>query len=164
MNTNPNGRVNILAPKVEQQFAMYDKIPVNQCATYRDAMIGNWNSTNLSNLFFSSENINNIQNGIINGVYEMSKGQYKIGPQNCDTLKIIMRSIFLQYSANQPNDISQQIQALNTMVLDYAVPQVYDGVKSYNKYLYDASTLTVPMARPQQASYKTKTLELKRFF
>ena len=32
-------------------------------------------------------------------------------------------------------------------------------VKSYNKYLYDASTLTVPMARPQQASYKTKTLE-----
>ena len=161
---NPNGRVDILAPKVEHQFELYDKIPAHQCTTYRDAMIGNWTNTELSNTFFSSRNIETIQTDLQRGVYEMSKGQYTIGPQNCDTLKIIMRSIFLQYSANMKNDIPQQIDALNSLVLDYAVPQVYGGVESYMKYKRDASTLAVPLARPQQPGNKTKTLELKRFF
>ena len=157
-----NGRINITGPKIEQQFAMYDRIPANQCASYRDAMTGNWSNTELSNTFFSAENIDNIQNGIKQGVYKMSNGAYQVGRQDCDTLCIIMRSIFLQYSANSLTDIKGQITALNKMVLDYAVPQVYNSAQSYMKYCHDASTLVTPMANPLATS-NPKSLEFKRF-
>ena len=52
----------------------------------------------LSDTFFSSQNIQLLQNSIRAGVYNMSNGKFTIGPQDCDTLKIIMRSIFLQYA------------------------------------------------------------------
>tara|TARA_A100001015_G_scaffold313624_1_gene421276 strand:- start:118 stop:612 length:495 start_codon:yes stop_codon:yes gene_type:complete len=163
MNFNySNGRVDINGPKIEQQFAMYDKIPANQCIGYRDAMVGNWNNTELSDTFFSSANISTIQYNIQKGVYNMSKGAYEVGQQDCDTLKIIMRSIFLQYSANSPTNIQAQVNALNKLVLDYAVPQVYNSAQSYMKYCNDASTLVVPIDKPMSTS-TNKTLEFKRF-
>ena len=92
---------------------MYDKIPANQCVTFRNATEGLWTSDSLSNAFFSEQNIRIIQNGIRAGVYHRSNGQYTIGPQDCDSLKIVMRSVFLQNSANQPDNITQQITQLN---------------------------------------------------
>ena len=163
LQKNFNGRVDIIGPKMEQQFAMYDKIPAHQCIGYRDAMTGNWNNTELSNTFFSAGNIATIQQGIREGVYNMSKGAYQVGNQDCDTLKIIMRSTFLQYSANMPSNIPAQVAALNKLVLDYAVPQVYSGAQSYMKYAHDASTLVSPMSNPIATS-TPQTLELKRFF
>jgi len=144
-----NGRVDILnPPDIAQLFQMYDKIPANQCTTFRNATIGQWDETALSTAYFSKENIQILQNGIRAGVYNLSNGQYTIGPQDCDSLKIIMRAIFLQYSANLSQNIAGQIQQLNQMVLDYAVPKVYGEAQGYIKYLHDASTLVVPLAAP----------------
>ena len=50
-------------------------------------------------------------------MYNRSNGQYVIGSQDCDSLKIVMRSVFLQYSANQPGNITQQITDLNKIYL-----------------------------------------------
>lgn len=155
-----NGRVNILEPCTRTQFMLYDRIPVKDCTNYQNAMVGNWDETTLSKAFFSAENIQILQNGIKAGVFKASKGQYIIGQQDCDTLKIIMRSMFLQYSANLPCDITCQISALNEKVLDYAVPQVFGEAEGYLKYKRDASTLVVPMQTPISSGYKTKTLEL----
>ena len=93
-----NGRVDINGPKTSDLFQMYDKIPVNQCTTFRNPTEGLWDNTALSNAFFSAENMVIIQNGIRVGVYKKSNGQYVISDQDGDTLKIIMRSIFLQNS------------------------------------------------------------------
>ena len=116
MNKVNNGRVNIKSPNTSALFQMYDKIPANQCVTYRNATEGLWDATPLSQAFFSQQNIQIIQNGIRAGVYQRSNGQYVIGPQDCDSLKIIMRSVYLQHAANQPNNISQQIAELNNIV------------------------------------------------
>jgi hypothetical protein len=148
-NSKVNGRVDILnPPDIAQLFSMYDKIPANQCTTFRNATIGQWDETPLSTAYFSKENIQILQNGIRAGVYNMSNGQYVIGPQDCDNLKIIMRAIFLQYSANLPQNIAGQIQQLNQMVLDHSIPKVYGEAQGYIKYLHDASTLVVPLAAP----------------
>lgn len=97
---NENGRVNILNPNNNTVFDLYDKIPVmNKTSNYREALTGNLESTALSDTFFSSENILLLQHSIIAGVHKSSNGRYQIGYQNEDTLKIIMRSIFLQHSA-----------------------------------------------------------------
>lgn len=164
MNPSSNGRVDIKYPTTSNLFNMYDKIPAHQCTTFRNATEGLWNDTILSDLFFSQQNIQIIQNGIRAGVYKMSNGQYVIGPQDCDALKIIMRSIFLQYSANQPNNITEQITALNQMVMNYCIEQVYGEAQGYVKYLDDASTLVVPIAPPVMTKNNDKELVLKPWF
>ena len=159
-----NGRVNILQPDMEKQFAMYDRIPAHQPSSYRDALQGNWKDSPLSLAYFSAQNIEMLQNGIRRGVYNKSKGQYLVDNQSEDVLKVIMRSVFLQYSANMPNKITEQIKALNDIVLDYCIKQVYGEVQGYQQYLYDASTLVVPIERPVLSSTEDKTLEFKRWF
>jgi hypothetical protein len=159
-----NGRVNILQPDTQKQFALYDKIPAHQPSGYRDALQGNWKDSPLSLAYFSKENIMMVQNGIRKGVYDKSKGQYLVGNQSEDVLKVIMRSTFLQYSANMPDKITDQIKSLNKIVLDYCIKQVYSEVQGYQQYLYDASTLVVPIERPVLSSTEDKTLEWKRWF
>lgn len=164
MNKVNNGRVNIKSPDTSTLFKMYDKIPANQCVTFRNPTEGLWNETPLSQAFFSQENIQIIQNGIRSGVYKRSNGQYVIGDQDCDSIKIIMRSVFLQYSANKPSSIPQQIIELNNIVLNYCIQQVYSEAQGYMKYIDDVSTLAVPIAHPVQASNNDRQLELKSWF
>ena len=105
-----------------------------------------------------------IQNGIRAGVYNKSNGQYVVGEQNCDELKIVMRSTFLQYSQNLPDNIPQQISALNQYVLDYCIKYVYGEAQGYMKYKFDASTLVVPIALSIMSKTNDKQLFLKNFF
>jgi hypothetical protein len=163
-NKTSNGRVDIYTPKTTDLFQMYDKIPVSQCVTFRNPTEGIWNQTDLSNAFFCGENVCMIQNGIRAGVYKKSNNQFVISNQDEDTLKIIMRSTFLQNSANQPTNISDQVHALNKIVLDYCIPQVYGEVQGYKKYITDASTMYTPMAPPIMSKNNDKELVLKPWF
>jgi hypothetical protein len=164
MNGISNGRVDIKSPDTSNLFALYDKIPANQCVTFRNPTEGLWDETTLSTAFFSQQNIRILQNGIRAGVYKRSNGQYLIGPQDCDPLKIVMRSVYLQYSANQPTHVTKQIEELNKIVLNYCIQQVYGEAQGYLKYIDDASTLVVPIAHPVMASNTDRTLELKTWF
>jgi hypothetical protein len=164
MNKVNNGRVDIKTPNTSQLFQMYDKIPATQCVSFRNATEGLWTETQLSQAFFSQENIQILQNGIRAGVYQKSKGQYLIGTQDCDSLKIVMRSVYLQNAANQPDHIPEQIEQLNNMVLNYCIQQVYSEAQSYIKYIDDVSTLVVPIAHPVMADNTDRELEFKRWF
>jgi hypothetical protein len=144
-------------------FQMYDKIPVNQCSTFRNPTEGLWDNSKLSKAFFSAENITIIQNGIRAEVYRKSNNQYLISDQDCDTLKIIMRSFFLQNATNQVNNISQQVNSLNQMVWDYCIPQVYSEAIGYHKYLMDASQMYTLIEPPILTSNNDKQLELKNW-
>lgn len=164
MNKVKNGRVDIKSPNTSALFQMYDKIPANQCVTFRNATEGLWTDTPLSQAFFSEQNIQIVQNGIRAGIYQISNGQYVIGPQDCDSLKIIMRSVYLQHAANQPTNIPNQISELNKIVLNYCIQQVYSEAQGYIQYINDASTLVVPIAHPVMASQNDRQLELKPWF
>ena len=159
-----NGRVNIISPDTNTLFSMPDRIPVNECTSFRDAMTGNWYNTVLSDAFFSAGNIQILQNGIRAGVYKRSNGMYVVGNQDCDELKIIMRSMFLQYAKNLPTDITGQIQELNKLVLDYAIKQVYGEAEGYMKYKRDVSTMYTPIPRPVMSKTNDKQLVLKKWF
>ena len=39
--SSTNGRLDILGPNTMNQFALFDKIPNNDCSSFNDAMIGN---------------------------------------------------------------------------------------------------------------------------
>ena len=155
-----NGRVDIInktqGPDISKLFDIYDRIPANQCTTFREPTLGQWDETSLSNAYFSKENIQIIQNGIRAGVYKKSNQQYTVDHQDCDALKVIMRSVFLQHAANQPQNISKQIEELNKIVLDYCIFHVYSEAQGYMKYLRDVSTLAVPLAMPVVESQRDK--------
>ena len=160
----PNGRVNILTSGNGDMFQLFDRIPVNNKASaYADALMGNWSETNLSRAFFSKGNITILQNGIRAKVYERTKKV--IAYQNVDNLKVVMRSIFLQHSANIPQKVTEQIVALNQKVYAYCVPSVANELEGYIKYKRDVSTMAVPIDRPIYSSMKgSNPLEFKAWF
>jgi len=161
-----NGRVDLVsAPGPETRNKMMERSWMkNQSTPYQSALEGIWERNMLSNVFFSKENIQIIQNGIRAGVYQRS-GNHKlvVPPQNLDTLKIIMRSIYLQYAQHDLDDIRGQVETLNRLVFDYCVPDVLSGAISYHKYLQDQSTLVVPLANPERPDKEWKQLILRQF-
>lgn len=165
IGSNFNGRVNLIEePSVDVLFAMQEKIAIRNKATeFREALTGVWESTTLSGLFFSAENIQIIQNGLRAGVYQLSNQKYIIAPQNIETLKIIMRSIYLQHAEHRVDDITGQIEHLNKLVLDFAIPSVYGEAKGYERYCHDQSTLVVPLQLPLHSDREYKQLMLKPF-
>tara|TARA_B100000900_G_scaffold213259_1_gene180710 strand:- start:2625 stop:3167 length:543 start_codon:yes stop_codon:yes gene_type:complete len=163
-NSNLNGRVNIVDIPQKVLFEMQEKIAVkNKTSEYREALQGIWEDSILSKAYFSKENIQIVQNGLRAGVHKMSGEKYIIAPQNVDTLKIIMRSIFIQHAEHNENDITGQIVKLNNLVLDYAVLNVYNEIDGYVKYCRDQSTLVVPMELPKQVDREFRQLEMKNW-
>lgn len=164
MNDKSNGRVNILGENKPYQFTLFEN-PGNPTTPYTNAMTGNWKDSILSKAFFSRDNITIVQNGIRAGVFRCSNGRYNVAPQDEINLKIVMRSIFLQNAKNDTSNITGQIQALNNMVLQYCVKNVFGEATAYIKYRNDVSTLAVPEARPVYVNCKgDKQLELKHWF
>lgn len=165
-NTKYNGRVNILEPEDKNaRFKMFEKISIKNKATeYREPLTNVWENNVLAQVYFSCGNIQIIQNAIRKGVFDLSKGKYNVPNQNIDSLKIIMRSIYLQYAEHHPTKITEQVERLNKLVLDYAIPFVYNETVFYLKYLEDQSTLVVPFAKNQKNDRVYKQLEPKFWF
>lgn len=121
-------------------------------------------NNDLSNLFFSQDNINAIQQGIRYKVFKNSGDKHIISNQSETEIKIVMRSIYLQYSRNLPYDIINQVKDLNKKVLDYIVPQILREIKQYLYYKQDISTQPIPLERSKHiSSAGTKILYSKEF-
>ena len=161
-----NGRVNVIEPENPNiRFQMFEKIGIKNKATeYREAIEGTWENNVISQVFFSAENMQIIQNGIKAGVYKLSDNKYVLPNQNVDALRIIMRSTYLQYARHYPTNITKQVEDLNQIVLDYAVPYCYNESKAYIKYLQDQSSLVMPLARSVRPDRQYHQLELKPWF
>jgi|UniRef100_A0A6C0DPT4 hypothetical protein len=130
-----------------------------------DMLRGNWEQTDLSKVFFSSENISQIQNKIRRTVFEKSQPKgYVIDDQSVDELKIIMRALYYQYSRNLPYDISGQIDELNDRVVQWSVPHILSAVDHYHYYLDDISKLPTPLPHSVNVSRAgTKSLPLQPY-
>ena len=158
-----NGRVNLFdPPNPDVQFKMQERLAVKNKATeFREALDGIWESNVLAQVFFSVGNVQILQNGLRAGVYKKSENRFVIAPQNIDTLKVIMRSTYLQYAEHYEHDITGQVERLNKLVLDYAVPTVYNEAVGYIRYCQDQSTLVLPLEQPRHHDRQYKQLQLK---
>lgn len=130
-----------------------------------DMLRGNWESTPVSEAFFSATNIKRIQQLIRKAVYDRSGDKkYLIDDQSVDELKIIMRAIYYQYSRNLPDGVAVQITDLNEKVVNWSAPHILSAVDHYHFYLNDISHMPVPLAQPQSlSSAGTKSLPMQPF-
>jgi hypothetical protein len=161
----PNGLVDIVTPEnPDARFQMFERTAQKNKATdFYNALQGNLQDSTLSLAFFSKENVQIIQNGVRAGVYEKSEKKFVIPPPNIDSLHIIMRSTFLQYSENSDINITGQIQKLNKIVIDYTVKELYSASVFHLNYLQDQSNLPVPLEQPLNHDRNYKQLEIKPF-
>jgi hypothetical protein len=155
-----SGRVNI---EGGTPLFLQEQIPLDDKTSYFNATKYIFQPSELSNSYFSKENINKVHNDIKKKVYELSKSKYVIDDQDTDVLKVIMRSIFLQYSKFNFDNIKEQINQLNHMVIEYSSNSIHNEIIGYIKYKSDASNMHIPIARPIYL-HNDNTLELKRFF
>jgi hypothetical protein len=89
----------------------------------------------LENIFFSDENINNINKKLILTVYKKSNNLYKINPQTKESLLIVMRYIYIEFSRSLPFKINEQIENLNCTVVGEILPNVFTNITQKIEYL-----------------------------
>ena len=94
----------------------------------------------LSGVFFSRKNIDNLHNKIIVGIKKILN--YDIEKQSEEEIKIIMRSIYLQFSKNTDCDIQKQVKDLNKEVLNYSISNIYTNIKQYLGYIRNISEVS----------------------
>ena len=116
-----------------------------------DLLKGIQEINNISNIFFSDTNVNAINTAI--------KAQIKkefnqlIPDQINNSLFIIMRSIYLQFSQNaSTNDVIAEVKYLNKLVINYCLEKIISELKAYNDYINDISFLPQPMDHPSTTS------------
>jgi hypothetical protein len=117
--------------------------------------------TLLTQLYFSRKNVENIQNVVKYKVFQQTN--QVIDTQNTTELLIVMRSIYLEYSAHPPiikNDMDEEMKKkllkmytdeilrLNQLVIEYVFPNVLSQLQQYISYLRDASTPPYQQIQP----------------
>ena len=110
--------------------------------------------TPFSKLYFSRNNIDEIQKVIRYTVWIESDKQYSIGDQDETELVVIMRGVYLEYS-RVPSEISQytsEILRLNTMVLNTIIPKLLSNITQYIDYLRDSQGPLRISERPENVS------------
>jgi hypothetical protein len=124
-----------------------------------------YGETPLTFSFFSSKNIQNIQDLIKFTVHKETG--YVIDNQSVNELMIIMRSIFLEYSLH-PKLIDEkmtsqekselitkyknEVARLNQIVINAIVPKIISQIQQYLDYLRDASQQPYQMDKPKNES------------
>ena len=157
MNQFQNGRV-ITTNKPLKDLQMIEN-NTTQVNFQQEALYGIQETTKLNQLFFSKQNMNNIQDKIRYQVYINTEKKHVIGKQSDVELEIIMRSIYLQHSPNLPNQIQEQIKYLNELVSNWCVEKIIPEIYQYVGYLKEVEYMPVPLEHPVNLSSKgTKNL------
>jgi hypothetical protein len=118
-------------------------------------------STPVSDLFFSPQNVDILQDGIRYRVFVDSGGRDVIGRQSDVELGLVMRSLFLQEADNDTSrDETSQVRDLNASVLSFCVPRIVQEINQYRHYRKDVAALPVPLPRGEIATTKgSRSLE-----
>jgi len=162
-----NGRVNFgrAGPSSAAQLPGFDYRQTSVQSEADDAIRGNVTATPLNQTFFSPENVQIVQNKLRREVYNRSGGEFMIDNQSVEELLTIMRAMYLQYGKNQPTRIREQIEELNQIVADWAVPKIVAECSMHKTYLHDIQNLPVPLSQPVLLTQKgTKSASFDRFF
>ena len=158
-NSGNNGRVDVLHFQNLNHYNLFKETNNNN----NDSFVKHTLCEHpVSNMFFSKENIDILQNGIRYSVFKKSNDV--IDNQSLVELQIIMRSMYFQYSRNLPNDIVPQVKELNTKVLEFIVPRIVVELTQYASYTNDISKLPIPLERSKLDTMKgTKFLHMEQF-
>ena len=153
-----NGRVPLATADTTPIYPLFNNNVVDP-ALYQTSMGNIQSGSVLGKLFLSKENIENVQDMIRYNVYIRTKKEKVIGKQSPIELEIVMRAIYLQYSRNSPDDLTNQVRELNQITVDQLVPRIMSELRQYEAYVYRVQNLYLPIDHPKNLNIKgTKEL------
>lgn len=159
-----NGRVDTSTNGNFKMYGLFEDGGNKGSEFAREAIQGIHTSTPLNDLFFSSQNVTALQNGIRYMVAKRSNNEFIIGKQSEVELQVVMRAIYLSEAKHNPYDIIGQVKELNKAVIEYCVPRIIEEIHMYKHYKNDVSQLPMPLDRGQFSSTKgMRVLESKEF-
>lgn len=165
------------APKHTGRLPLSDReahLPVPPAALYADepylvsSMVKEniqyrHSNTSLNKQFFSQENIDLLQARIQGDVRQMVGAE--ISRQSDSDLMLVMRSYYLQYARNNPDEIAQELAELNDRVVAFCSNRIAVEVEAYRYFRKDILDFPDPIQRPIDTQiYGTRVGELKSFF
>jgi hypothetical protein len=136
-----------------KDMSLYDESFSKQ-RKYEKILCGTQSQSPFSRLYFSNENIEEIQKLLKYHVYLNTDKRHIIGRQSEQELIIIMKSVFLQYSKNPENKecFKKEISRLNSIVVSQSLPYVISNIEQHIGYIKDSSELYSPIDRPTSQS------------
>lgn len=146
--------------------SMYaDEAPILEAALMSEQMHYRHVNTPLNTVFFSQSNLDNLQQQLQDRVLDLSKGEFKIGRQSDADLMLIMRSYYLQFGDNNPDEVARELAQLNERVVAFASNRIMVELVAYERYRKDILDFPEPLDLPKDMHIKgTRTGELKSFF
>lgn len=144
------------------EYPLFQEEDTSKDSYRNEAMRHMFEPNPVNDLFFSDVNISTLQDAIRYLVYKRSG--HVVGKQSDTELKVIMRSVYLQYSKNMRFKVVEQVRDLNKIVLDYCVPNIVANVKQHIGYYNNSTKLPIPMEHSKSSSSAgLKTLILEKF-
>jgi hypothetical protein len=129
-----------------------------------EALKSNISPNQLTDVYFSQQNVNALHEAIRYQVYVRSQNKHIIDRQSDIDLKIVMRSIYYEHSKNLPFDILGQVKELNARVIEYCVSNILSEIDMYLYYREDIQKNPRPLPRSiNTSSAGSKTLFMKDF-
>lgn len=106
--------------------------------------------TPLNQVFFCEYNQELIQKLIRQNIY--NQYQLKIDKQSSSDLLAIMRSVFINNSADPYNDVYSQVKYMNDVTMKVACKQIETGLAQHFGYLQDIDRPIQPPSIPKNTS------------
>lgn len=149
-----------------RQFVVHAEDPsVRQVPYAAQALTRIHTVTPLNSVFFHEGNVKHIKDEIRYRVWVKSNKKHVIDAPGDDDVKTIMRSYYLQYSGNDPNNVRGEMEMLNDRVITYCVDYILGEINMYVYYRNDQLNFPAPIANPVNANLTgTKSAEFKAFF
>jgi len=102
--------------------------------------------------FFSDRNIEYLQTMMRRAIKQ--KLDVVIDRQSDQELVQVMRAMYSMRGNPRPDDIGQEVDRLNTIVLEWVIPHLVVNIRAHYGYLRDISNPYRLLERPKYASLK----------
>jgi len=115
-------------------------------------------------LFFSAENIDIIQNGLIKNVFFTSDETLRINKIKEETLIQYMNYVWTNFCRYLPYDFKNQINELDDKVIEQLTPLLLQEYQFYTNYLRDADRSNLPLLERAVMISKNRKQQLNSYY
>jgi len=131
---------------------------------HHELLTGNREADPVSKLYFSSKNVQILQDAIRYMVFKRTNGERVIGQQSVNGLLMIMRYVYSTKVTTYPYMYVEQVRELNTKVIEESVSSIVRELEMYDKYLRDSAHIPYKASDPVNVSSKgDKILQPRNF-
>lgn len=159
---------NVHDGKYFENVGNFNNMVVNDNKIYDTSKSCNLDTNNYAELmqeaFFSSENMDIIQNTLIKTVFYRSGETVRINKIKQETLIQCMNHIWTNFCRFLPYDLKQQIEDLDDKVIEYLAPLLLKEYTFYKNYLRDSDRTNLPQLERPIMIAKGRKQQLPSFY